>query len=253
VVVAGATSQDPFAFSPPCACGPGQTLDIASIVADGLSDNDDAVLGIDLDSLSDVSTPTELTLRCGRFALRQISGRAPISLRVSGRVALMVDGDVKIPPAFTLTLEPEAELDWFISGSLTLSLDERIGDSARPAAVRVYVLGSGAIDLAATELVAMNLYAPRASVTISALGDVYGALFANSVISPIPLVAHYDRALLRADDACGLAPPANCSACDQCRATNTCAGAACAACQNDADCCFPLVCQQGECHGLPAN
>lgn len=253
VVVAGDTFQDPFAFSPPCACGPGQILDIASIVADGLADNDDAVLGIDLDSLSDVATPTDLTLRCGRFALRQISGRAPISLHVSGRVALMVDGDVKVPPVFTLTLEPEAELDWFISGSLTLSRDERIGDSARPAAVRVYVLGGGGIELAATERVAMNLYAPRANVTVSALGDVYGSLFANSITSPIPLVTHYDRLLLHADDTCGLEPPATCSACDQCRATNTCAGAACVACQTDSDCCFPLACQQGECHGLPAN
>lgn len=253
VVVAGTRVEDSFAIAPPCPCGADQTLDVTGIVADALSDNDNAVLGLDLDALADVGAPAEVTLRCGRFALNRISGRARISLRVSGRVALMVAGDVQIPPGFTLTLERQAELDWFISGNLALSPDARIGDSARAAAVRVYVLGSEDIDLPGTEVIAMNLYAPDAGVTIAGLGDVYGALFANSITAPAALVAHYDRALLRADTACSLEIPPSCSTCDQCSATSTCSGGTCAACASDSDCCFPLTCTQGECRGLLAN
>lgn len=252
-MVAGDTVQDAFESPPPCACGEGETLDIGGIVAATLSDNDNARLGLELDALAQVTAPTELTLSCGRFALRGIAGRGAISLRVSGRVALAVDGDVQIPPGFSLVLEPDAQLDWFIAGSLSLSLDARIGDEARASAVRAYVLGSNEIVLPGTEGVAMNVYAPRASVMIESLGNTYGAVFAGAIASRTALVAHYDRAVLRADEACRLEPPPACTSCDQCSAGATCIGGSCAACVNDADCCFPLACEQGQCQGLVTN
>jgi hypothetical protein len=252
-VVGGDTFRDSFETPPPCACGAEDTLDIAGIVAGTLADNDNSLIGLELDALADVAAPTELTLRCGRFALRGISGRAAISLRVSGRVSLVVDGDVLIPPGFTLVLEPEAQLDWFISGSLPLSPDTRIGDKERASAVRVYVLGKNEIVLPGTELVTMNVYAPQASVTVEALGNAYGAVFADAIASRGLLFMHYDRAVLRADEACSFSPPAICTSCDECHAASTCLSGACAACVNDADCCFPLACEQGQCQGLVAN
>jgi hypothetical protein len=253
VVVGGDTIQDSAAYPPPCACGSGETLDIAGIVADTLADNDNAQIALQLDALADVAARTELALRCGRFALRRVSGRAPISLRVSGRVSLAIEGDALIPPGFALVLEPEAELDLFISGNLTLSPDTRIGDSERASAVRVYVLGSNEIVLPGTEQLGMNLYAPRARVTVEALGNVYGALFAGAVASRALLFARYDRAVLHADEACSLPASPSCTSCDQCSTTSTCVAQSCTACVKDADCCFPLACEQGRCQALIAN
>lgn len=252
-VVGGETQRGPFEAPLPCSCAADDALDIAGIVAGTLGDNDNALIGLEPEALLDVASPTELGLRCGRFALRGVSGRAPISLRVSGRVSLVVEGDVLVPPGFSLVLEPGAQLDWFISGSLSLNLDTQIGDKERAAAVRVYVLGSQEIVLPGTELVTMNVYAPRARVTVEALGNVYGAVFAGSVASRALLFTHYDRAVLHADDTCASPAAQDCRSCDECSAGSTCRAGACTACVSDADCCFPLACEQGRCQGLVAN
>ena len=252
-VVEGETLREAFEAPQPCACAAEAELDIAGIVAATVGDNDNALLGLELDALSDVATPTELTLRCGRFALQGISGRAAITLRVSGRVSLVVEGDVLLPLGFSLLLEPEAQLDWFISGSLSLSVDTRIGDKERAAAVRAYVLGSAEIVLPGTELVTMNVYAPRASVTVETLGNAYGAVFAGAIASRGLLFTHYDRSVLRADEACSLTPPPTCTSCSECSGASTCLAGSCAACVSDLDCCFPLACEQGQCQGLVAN
>jgi hypothetical protein len=253
VTVGGGTLQDALDHAPPCACATGELLDIAGIVSNGMTDNDNAAIGLGLDALRDVASRTELTLHCGRFALRGISGSAAISLHVTGRVALVVEGDAQIPPDFSLDLAPGAELDWFISGDLALRSDTRIGASQFASAVRVYTLGANEITLPGTDQVAMNLYAPRANVTVETLGNIYGAVFASKLSARGPLFAHYDRAVLRTAEACTLPPPLTCTSCDQCSGTRTCSAGTCAACVSDADCCFPLTCEQGECQALIAN
>lgn len=253
VVTGGSTSHEPFEIAPPCACNPDALVDVAGIVSDGLAHNDNLRLGLELDSLSRATDPKELSLSCGRFALRGISADAAVRLRIAGRVLLFVDGDVELGRKFSFELGPGAELDWFIRGNLTVSGESLVGDQARPGATRLYVLGTGDIALPGTARFSANLYAPRARLAIGALGDVYGSVFGAAISSLGPLLAHYDRAVLEADAQCALPPPQTCNSCDQCGADQTCVGSACSTCTADRDCCFPLVCEMGACRALKAD
>jgi hypothetical protein len=249
VAVGAKTTNESFEIAPPCACGEGELIDIGEVVRQGMTQNDNGRIGLALDALSNVSSPTELTLSCGRFALNRISGGGEIALHVAGRVLLVVDGDVDAGRRFSLELGPGASLDVFIRGNLAVSGESLIGDNAHPAATRIYVLGSREIALPGTARFSANLYAPLAPLTVLALGDVYGAALGASIQSLGPLLAHYDRAVLRADDDCPVTAP-TCARCDQCETGKTCVGGVCGACASDADCCFPLACKAGACQVL---
>jgi hypothetical protein len=252
-VVGGVRTQDePFDITPPCACELEQILGIARIVDDVVATNDNASIALGPDGLASVERDTTVSLSCGRYALNGISGSARVTLRVSGRVVLAVSGDVVLPPRFSLELEPDAELDWFISGNLALAPNVLIGSERRAAAVRVYVFGSNDITLPGLPEVSMNLYAPQASVTIRAGGAVLGALFAKNVTSSSVLSIRYDTAVVRAEDGCESEPPQSCASCDVCGARSACVAGACAPCTTDSDCCFPLVCGNGVCGPLAA-
>lgn len=249
-IALGKTLHESFEVAPPCECANEELVDIGGVVSQGMSQNDNGRIGLALDALSNVASPKQLTLACGRFALQGISGDAEIALRIVGRVILVVDGDVEAGRKFSLELEPGAALDLFIGGNLSVSGESLIGDNTRPAATRVYVRGAGNIALPGTARFSANLYAPHAPLTVLALGDVYGAAFGASVRSLGPLLAHYDRAVLQADADCAAAPPTRCSSCDQCGAEKTCVAGVCTTCATDDDCCFPLVCAAGVCQPL---
>jgi hypothetical protein len=249
-IALGKTVHESFEVAPPCECANEALVDVGGVVNQGMTQNDNRRLGLAFDALSNVASPKQLTLSCGRFALQQISGDAEIALRIVGRVILVVDGDVEAGRKFSLELEPGAALDLFIGGNLSISGESLIGDNTRPAATRVYVLGSNDIALPGTERFSANLYAPHAKITVLALGDVYGSAFGATVRSLGPLLAHYDRAVLQADADCAAPPPARCSSCDQCGAEKTCVAGVCTTCGSDDDCCFPLVCAAGACQPL---
>lgn len=110
--------------------------------------------------------------------------------------------------------------------------------------VRFYVAGDQRIEL--KNAFQASLYAPRADVVLSGLGEVYGALFVNSLIAPGSVAVHYDRNVLRADQRCE-PEPSTCLRCDECDSSSTCIAGQCSACSDDQDCCQPLVCHQGQC------
>lgn len=253
VLVGGRTRQEPFDITAPCPCDAAELIDVGGIVDAGLRGNDNGRLGLTLEALSDVTSPQQRTLSCGRFALRRISGESAISLSIAGRVLLFVDGDVEAGRSFSLRLEPGAQLDWFIRGSLSLSGESLIGDDQRPAATRIYVLGDADITTPGTARFSANLYAPHARVFVAALGDVYGSVLGASVSSFGALLSRYDRAVLRADEDCAVPPPTQCRSCEQCGGARACVAGVCTACATDADCCFPFACQMGACKALNAE
>jgi hypothetical protein len=250
VIALGKTLHESFEIEPPCQCADDELVDIEDVVSQGMAQNDNDRIGLAPGDLRNVAAPKQLTLACGRFALDSISGEAEIALRIVGRVVLVVGGDVEAGRKFSLQLEPGASLDLFIGGNLNISGESLIGDNTRPAATRVYVRGAGDIALPGTARFSANLYAPRAKITVLALGDVYGAAFGATVASLGPLLAHYDRAVLQADSDCAVAPPARCNGCDQCGPDKTCVAGVCTECATDDDCCFPLVCAAGACQPL---
>jgi hypothetical protein len=248
--VLGETRNTTFEVPRGCACEQDQILDIAGIVADVFSANDNRRIGLALNQLTGGANASAIHLPCGRYALQNISVTAPVELRVSGRVVLAVDGNVALPLGSSVYLEPGAQLDWFISGNLEVDPNARIGSVYRPAAVRVYVLGANEIALPGGPSLAINLYSPRADVSVDVAGNVFGAVFAANVRASGLLFVHYDRAVLRADEACTDDSPAACASCDVCGPAATCVDGACGPCVTDADCCFPLVCDGNGCGPL---
>jgi hypothetical protein len=253
VTVGGERREEPFTIAPPCDCDEARLLDVPGIVEDGLLRNDNARIGLSLDALVAASAPVTLTLSCGRFAVQRIGGSAPISLRIEGDVVLFVAESVELEPSFTLELGPSASLDWFVGGTVSLSPFARIGDARRAGALRLYTTEPSELTLPGTSAAALNLYAPRTTVSVGGLGDVYGALFVASVSTPAALIVHYDRSVMEAGSTCALPAASTCSRCDDCEAGSACLLGTCGACVTDADCCFPLVCGAGKCNPLGAE
>ncbi len=205
--VGGSTFTSPFTLAPPCACAPSQILDIAAIVGQGRAQNDDATIGLDPDAFDAFVGAADIELPCGRFYLHQIAGAGAIRFGVQGRTALFVDGDIATAGAFDFDIGPQGELDVFVNGNFTPTGETIFGNATRPSAVRVYVAGSGLVAFTGANEFVGNVYAPRATVTITGYSDFYGFIFANEFEAPGDLRIHYDRGVLAAGDECPPPPP----------------------------------------------
>lgn len=207
IAVGGATYSAPFTLAPPCACGANQILDIASIIGQGKSDNDNASIGLDPDAFDAFAGAADIELPCGRFYLHQIAGAGAIRFGVQGRTALFVDGDIATAGAFDFDVGPAGELDVFVAGNFLPTGATVFGKATRPAAVRVYVAGSGLVAFTGANDFVGNVYAPRATVTVTGYSDFYGSIFANEFEAPGDMRIHYDRGVLAAGDECPPPPP----------------------------------------------
>jgi len=227
----------------PCRCA--ERLDVAAMEAAESVNNDNALRGVDGASLARVSGTTRLDLHCGRFRFDSIGGSGILQLGVHGKTAMFVDAQVDLSLIdFQLTLDPGAELDVFVRTNLALGT--KLGDPARPAAVRVYVGGSADIAITSSAFGA-NLYAPNANISI-ATQTMAGSVFGKTVTVPELSFIRYDRAVLAQGNKCD--QPATCEKCSGCQSGAACMAGTCGPCITDDDCCLPLVCTQGNCQPL---
>ena len=251
--VGGDTIRTPFTVEAPCACDPDELIDVAAIVADGRANNDNDDIGLSTSRLTNVvGIGVDIALPCGRFYVDDIGGLGSITLRVPGRTALFVGGDVNALGVFDVDLGPEGELDLFIAGNLVSIGAGSYGDRARPARTRIYVGGGSDVTVVGASGFVGNVYAPYARVTALGATTVYGSLFGRQIDMPGYLDVRYDRAILDVAEDCP-PPPGGCEMCggDVCPDRRACIGGACAACTADSDCCAPLVCYpDGTCGSL---
>jgi hypothetical protein len=252
--VGGATIPMTFTLDDPCGCA--ERLDVAEMEKIGGARNDNAVRGIDPAMLSNVTNATPLSLHCGRFRFDSIGGAAAIQLTITGRTAIFVDGNVALSDAFQLVIAPgaDAELDWFIRGSLSIGARAQIGDPQRPSATRIYVGGpendagpdNTDIVLSSAQIGA-NIYAPNTNVNITAIG-MAGSVYAKNLSILGVASVRYDRAILNKGNKCE--QPIICDKCHTCNGGAACIGGTCQPCMTDDECCEPLVCVQRSCQPL---
>jgi len=251
--IGGSTIRGSFTVPDPCDCEPSNIVDVAAIVADGRLRNDNADVGLSPSLLSSVvGIGVDIELPCGRYYVDSIGGLGSITLRVPGRTALFVGGDVNALGRFDIELGPAGEIDIFIGGSLASIGAGSFGERARPASTRIYVGGTGDVTVIGASGFVGNVYAPHARVTALGATTVYGSLFGRQIDMPGYLDVHYDRAILDAGEDCP-PPPGGCEMCggEGCTDRTACIGGACASCRSDADCCPPLVCYpDGTCGSL---
>jgi hypothetical protein len=139
------------------------------------------------------------------YYLGPVKGDGDLTFRITGKVALLIDGDVALTAPLTVELDTDdAELDLLITGIISIDHALVIGRQDHPARTRVYIGGTGTLELAGDSQLATNLYAPHAAVALSANATVYGSLFVRQLAQSAPLTIHYDVDVRRADIACPL-------------------------------------------------
>lgn len=245
---AGQVISEPFSVAAPCRCAPDEVTDWSDVIGSAADQNDNASIGLTPTAFLEPSAPLALTLPCGTFYIDGVASSQPIELTIVGRVALLVAGDVLTSAELRVTLEPGAELDWFIGGRLDSEQALVLGDVARPAALRVYVAGAGELSVRSQESVSANIYAPNADVQIDGKGDFSGSIFARTISSAKLIGVHYDVAVQRVAESCAQGPePESCSGCGQCAEGKACVDGSCTTCAADGDCCWPLICNGGRC------
>jgi hypothetical protein len=241
--------------SQPCDCSPSQLIDISGIINDGKLHNDNAQLGLDSHVFENPPGPRRLDLPCGRYYLTKVTPGYSSTIAVHGRTALFIDGDLSTVRATVgITIDPQAELDLFIGGTILNSTELRLGNIEVPAQFRVYIAGSP-VDMSAVSVTAGNFYLPYSTFSSPSNLNLYGSIFAQSFAGQGEI--HYDRGVLSAGAACGTvlpdggtpAPDAGTTSCASCRdcANQACIGGKCGACVTSADCCAPLQCISGTC------
>lgn len=236
----------PVNVAPPCGCGPADRVDVRRFISSMAAENDNAALGLSADALAGVASPRTLDLPCGRYYLSRIQADAPLTLRATGRVALLVEGDLTVNRSFDIELSaPNAEVDLFIGGNVVSGGALSLAGADAPARARMYVGGAGTINLGAGATFAGNLYAPAAELVAAGPVEVFGALFVGRVSASGGLDLHYDQAVLSAGNDCPL--PNSCTQCGDCPSEEACVNGACGACRDNRDCCAPLLCSGGRC------
>ena len=236
-----------------CDCAEDKLVPIAAIVtAHQAPDNDNEAIGLDPAVLESPTSSLRLDLPCGNFYFSGIHTSLATTIHVHGRAALYVDGDVVSSDALAFVLDPNAELDLFVSGTLKVSDTFVFGSPNYPALSRAYVAGSAKIALSDNVRLAGQLYAANSEQVVwSAKNAIYGSVFAGNFRSSDVTNIHYDRGVLRAGVDCpgggeGGGGSTECGSCEDCH-NQACKDGKCGECGVDDDCCSPLVCRKGSC------
>jgi hypothetical protein len=254
----------PVSVPPPCDCQTSHEVPVASIVANFKANNDNATIGLSPTALSG-SAYTRLDLPCGVYYLDSITNSVAVAVVAHGNTALAIGGDVSPSSPLTITLDPTASLDLLIGGTISSQDQLTIGSISYPALSRTYVAGTHGLTFASGTTLGSNLYAALAHFDWSADSDIYGAVFAGDFSGTSRVAIHYDSAVLQQGSSCppppagpgpdggttgsdggSAGPPPSCGTCKDC-GNQACIMGTCGSCTSNAQCCAPLLCQNGSC------
>jgi hypothetical protein len=234
-----------FTVPPPCACDVSAQVPVTAIVAAAQTSNDNALIGLNSALFTGANPPQRLDLPCGSYYLDGIKTSIPIAIVAHGRTALFIGGNLDVSSPIDITLDPTAELDIFVGGTIKASQRIGIGSANYPALSRTYVGGATALMFSSSANLATNLYDAAALVSWSAPAEVYGAVFAGDFKASQTVKIHYDRQVVNAGQGCpSPAPDAGTPGCGSCKDCNNqaCISGTCGACTDSSQCCPPLVC-----------
>lgn len=181
---------------PPCDCDSVELSAIDALVGDFQSSHDNQAIGLLPSALDGLSTDTDLTLPCGRFALTRIAAGGNLRLTIAGRTALFVAGNIEIDGAFEITFLPDAQLELFVAGNVRITGSALLGDPARGSdSLRLHIAGSGSLNIEGVSRIAGVVNAPRAELVLGQPLEVYGAMRVRRAAPNADLSIHYDADL----------------------------------------------------------
>jgi hypothetical protein len=207
-VLAGALVREPVSVPAPCGCGAGPAVDVEALVSGHATVNDDARIALDPEAYAAGTGAPQLDLDCGEFYLSSLHTPAGVDLdvRVHGRAALFVGGDVALGGDLHVSLDPMAELDLVIAGKLTAQTGVIGGPAA--ASVRIW-MGAAPVQLGSGASLSAALYAPASTLVSDSDLVAAGALLAAGFTVVGDVSVRFDPRILGAGAACGAAlePP----------------------------------------------
>jgi hypothetical protein len=262
----------PVSVPAPCDCSASALIPVASIVAAKATKNDDSLIMLDPAALAGPGAPTRLDLPCGEYYLTRIANSVSVTIAAHGRTALYIGGDVTPSSPLTITLDPTAQLDLFVGGTISSQDMLTIGNINYPALSRTYIGTSGTLSFTSGATIGSNIYAPLATIDWSADSDIYGSVFCHSFNGSSRTAIHYDEGVLKQGATCpgpggssssgsgsgatsssgssSGTPPTGCGSCKDC-GNQACINGACGSCTSSAQCCAPLLCASGVCVPAP--
>lgn len=193
--------EQPITVDPPCRCGLDPVIDFASIISEKAMQNGNARAALGPDSL--VKGASTIDLGCGEFFVNSIVAGPELELRVHGRTALYVAGDVMLDDGLRVTLDAGAQLDLVIGGSLFL--DDGVLGAQSSEWVRVWI-GGKMVQLGDFAMVSASVYAPNAVVSSSGDLSIHGALLADQFSVAGDVSVHFDADVLASGTTCGAMP-----------------------------------------------
>jgi hypothetical protein len=257
-------------LTPPVNCTP---IDVAGIVAARATNNDDANVTPTLtpDILSKGGAPEQIDLPCGNFYFTGIT--QPTTIVAHGRTAIYIQGNIGAGGPLKFTLDPTAELDIFVTGTITAESGLSIGSANYPALTRVYLGTTGSFDVQSGATYGAEIWAAKASTIWESGTDYFGSIVVGSLDNEDKIRLHQDTAIASAGKTCpqpgsntsggddagssggpppgpGTLPdggiaPTGCTTCTDCGNQACLPGGACGPCTTDSQCCAPLVCDNG--------
>lgn len=203
-VTAASVVREELGLDEPCDCDAARAVDVDAEVAAVAVSNDNRRIGLDADALMD-DQMRAVDLPCGKFYLTGIDRDLELELRVHGRVVVAVTADVVLRAPLRVTLDPGAELDMLIGGTLIVVGAHVVGNSQAPARTRLWIAGGVSVTLAAGMTLGAILSAPNARLTAQGVVTVHGSMLVDRFEGLAMATWHYDRAILSAGVVCGVA------------------------------------------------
>jgi hypothetical protein len=257
-VTDGALVHAPVSVAPPCDCAPSHLLPISAWVAAAAVKNDNASIGLSPTALSGGTGPTHIDLPCGVYYLKGIATSNAVTIAAHGNTALFVDGDISPTAGLSLVLDPTAQFDVVVKGTISTSSPMIIGSPNYPALSRTYIGSPNGSTFSDMWQVGGEVYAAYGQVNFSAALTMYGSIFAGAFSASDDAKIHYDRAVA-SGGLCTLTSSSSsssststssggsgCSTCKDC-GNQACNSGVCGACTDSSQCCAPLMCVNGSC------
>jgi len=245
-VTYGKLVTQPVTVAPPCDCT--TKIPVAAYVAAAKTTNDDQSIGLDPGILAQTNPPARIDLPCGSYYLTGFSLNGSSAIVVHGKTAIFIDGNVDTSGflEFGIDTTMASELDVFISGTLTSSSQFKFGSPNAPALARLYIGGTQPFTMSSGIVVAGEIWVGNAPVDWTAQTDMFGAIFAGDFTSTAKLNLHHDQGVDNVGSPCGPPDGGGCGSCKDC-GNQACINGTCGQCTSSAQCCPPLVCQNGTC------
>jgi hypothetical protein len=178
---------------PPCACGPGQILDVKAEVAKAKAQNDNGVVQLP-PSPVDVIGVAKLVLNSGRYYFATKRSVGYTNIVVNGAVKIYIDDNLDAVGYDRFKITEGSSLDLYVAGNVHTVGHMVYGEKHHPAAFRLYIGGSEQATLqVGNQVFRGTVYAPRAKLAYVGRTRIEGSLLAKSLDSVGLLELFYAR------------------------------------------------------------